>query len=110
MLLVSVMIHMTFHQHTNLHDMSPYEFVQAHVHVSETMVVPYDDNTDDRKHDNNDLYDASYDMDPFDIGSAVGTIQAYTFMDEKGSVFKDKWSSLNQKTKKLWGKTDDNDK
>jgi hypothetical protein len=49
-------------------------------------------------------------MDPFDIGSPVGTIQAYTCMDEKVRVFKDKWSGLNQKTKELWDQTDDNDK
>jgi hypothetical protein len=52
------------------------------------MVVPYGDNTDDRNHDNNDLYDVSYEMDPFDIGSPVGTIQAYACMDEKVHMLK----------------------
>jgi hypothetical protein len=94
---------------TNLHDMFPYEFVEVHVHAVDTMVVPFDDNTDDQNHDNNDLHDASYEMETFDIGSPVGTIQAYACMEEKVRMRMDKWFYLNQKTKKIWDQTDDND-
>jgi hypothetical protein len=47
--------------------MPPYQFLQAHVHEVETVVVPDDDITDDLNHGDDDLYDASYEMDPFDI-------------------------------------------
>jgi hypothetical protein len=82
---------------TNLHDMSPYESLQAHVHEVEPMLVSDDDSTDDLNHDDDDLYDASYEMDPFPIDTPVGTIQAYDCMDENVCMPKDKWFSLNQK-------------
>jgi hypothetical protein len=87
---------------TNLHDMSPYESLQAHVHEVEPMVVSDDDSTDDLNHYDDDLYDASYEMDPFDVGTPVGTIQAYACMDEKLPMPKNKWFGLNQKTKELF--------
>jgi hypothetical protein len=61
---------------TNLHGMSPYESLQAHVHEVEPMVVLYNDSTDDLNHDDDDLYDVSYEMDPFNIDTPVGNIQA----------------------------------
>jgi hypothetical protein len=58
---------------TNLHGMSPYESLQAHAHEVEPMVVSDDDRTDDLNHDDDD---ASYEMDPFNIGTPVENIQA----------------------------------
>jgi hypothetical protein len=49
-------------------------------------------------------------MDPFDIGTPVGTMQAYACMDEKVRMPKDKWFGLHKKTKELWDQMDDNDK
>jgi hypothetical protein len=49
---------------TNLQGTSPYESLQAHVN-EEPMVVSDDDGTtDDLNHYDDDLYDASYEMDP----------------------------------------------
>jgi hypothetical protein len=48
----------------NLHDMSPYESLQAHVHEGEPMVVSGDESTDDLNHDDDDVYDASYEWIP----------------------------------------------
>jgi hypothetical protein len=90
--------------------MSPYEFQQAHVHEFEAMVVPDDDITDDQNHGDDDLCDASYEMDPFDIDTPVGTLQAYAYMDEKVCMPKEKWFGLNQKTEDLWDQIDYNDK
>jgi hypothetical protein len=58
----------------NLHGMSPYESLQAHVHEVEPMVVSDDDSTDDLNHDDNDY--ASYEMDSFNIATPVDNIQA----------------------------------
>jgi hypothetical protein len=65
-------------------------------------------------HDEDDLYDASYEMDPFDIDTPVDTIQAnaskftpHPGMGEKVSMLKDKWFGLDQKTKDLWDQIDD---
>jgi hypothetical protein len=71
---------------TNLHDMSPYAFLQAHVYEVETVVVQDDDIADDLNHSDGGLYDASYEMDTFDIDTPVGTIQAYACMDEKNFI------------------------
>jgi hypothetical protein len=92
---------------TNLHDMSPFEFIQAHFHEVEAVVVPDADITDDRNHSDGDLYDASYEIDPFDIDTLGGTIQAYACMDEKVRMPKDKWFGQDQKTKDLWDQIDD---
>ena len=56
-----------------LHDMSPYESLNAHVHEVEPMVVSDDDSTDDLNHDDDD---ASYELDPFNIDTPVDNIQA----------------------------------
>jgi hypothetical protein len=61
---------------TNLHDIFPYEFLQANVLEVETVVVPDNDTTDELNHGGDDLYDASYEMDPFDIDTPVGTLHA----------------------------------
>jgi hypothetical protein len=53
---------------TNLHDMSPYGSLQAHVHEVEPMVVSDDDSIDDLNHDDDDLYD--------NIDTPVDNIQA----------------------------------
>jgi hypothetical protein len=95
---------------TNLHDMPSYESLQAHVYEVETVVVPDDDITDDLNHGDDDLYDASYELDPFDIDTPVVTIQDYACMDEKVCMPQDKWFGINQKTKELWDQIDDNDK
>ena len=65
-------------------------------------------------HEEDDLYDASYEMDPFDIDTPVDTIQAFaskfiprTGMKEKVRMPKDKWFGLDQNTKDLWDKIDD---
>jgi hypothetical protein len=73
-----------------LHDMSHFESLQAHIHEVGPVVVSDNDSTDDLNHNDDDLYDASYEMDPFDIGTPVGTIQAYACMDEKVRMPKDK--------------------
>jgi hypothetical protein len=97
--------------------MSPYESVQAHVHEVEIMVVSDDDSTDDLNHDDDDLYDASYEMDPFNIDTPVDNIQAASSkftpclgMSDKVHMPKDKWFGLSQKTKELWDQIDVNDK
>jgi hypothetical protein len=43
---------------TKLHGMSPYDFLQAHVHEVETLVVLDDEISDDLNHGGDDLYDA----------------------------------------------------
>jgi hypothetical protein len=65
-------------------------------------------------HEEDDLYDASYERDPFDIDTPVDTIQAYASkfiprsgMKEKFCMPKDKWFGLDQNTKDLWYKIDD---
>jgi hypothetical protein len=79
---------------TNLHGMSPYESLQAHVHEVEPMVVSDDDSTDDLNHYDDD---ASYEMDPFNIDTPVDNIQAFALkftpclgMSEKVRTRKDK--------------------
>jgi hypothetical protein len=95
----------------------PYESLQAHVHEVEPMVVSDDDSTDDVNHDDDDLYDASYEMDPFNIDTPVDNRQAFTSkftpclgMSEKVHMLKDKWFCLSQKTTELWDQIDGNDK
>jgi hypothetical protein len=61
---------------TTLHGMSPYESLHAHVHDLEPMVVSDDDSTDDLNHYDNDLNDASYEMDPFNTDTPVDNIQS----------------------------------
>jgi hypothetical protein len=102
---------------TNLHGMSPYESLQAHVHEVEPMVVSDDDSTDDLNHDDDDLYDASYEMDPFNIDTPVDNIKDFASkftpclgMNEKVHMSKDKWFGLSQKTKELCDQIDDSDK
>jgi hypothetical protein len=56
--------------------MSPYESLKAHVHEVEPMVVSDNDSIDDLNHDDDDLYDASYEMDPSNIDTSVDNIQA----------------------------------
>jgi hypothetical protein len=65
-------------------------------------------------YEEDDLYDASYEMDPFDIDTPVDTIQAFASkfiprsgMKEKVHMPKDKWFGLDQNTKALWDKIDD---
>jgi hypothetical protein len=60
----------------NLHDMPPYKSLQTHVHELEPVIVPDDDSTDNLNHDDDDLYDASYEIDPFNIDTTVDNIQA----------------------------------
>jgi hypothetical protein len=62
----------------------------------------------DLDHGDDDLYDASYETDPFDIDTPVDTIQAFTAkftprpgMNDKVHMPKDKWFGLDQKTKDL---------
>jgi hypothetical protein len=100
---------------TNPHDMSPYESPQAHVHEVEPVVVSDDDITDDLGHSDDDIYDVSYEMDPFGIDTPVDIIQddvskltPHPGMNEIACVPQDKWFGLNQKTKDLRDKIDDN--
>jgi hypothetical protein len=72
------------------------------------MVVSDNDSTDDLNHDDDDLYDASYEMDPFNTDAPVDNIQAVASkftpclgMSEKVHMPKDKWFGLSQKTKEL---------
>jgi hypothetical protein len=65
-------------------------------------------------HEDDDLFDASYEMDPFDIDTPVDTIQSYASkftprpgMKEKVPMPKDKWFALDQKTKGLWDQIDE---
>jgi hypothetical protein len=95
--------------------MSPYESLQAHVHAVEPMVLSDSDSTDDLNHDDDDLCDASYEMDPFNIDTPVDNIQAFVSkftpclgMSDKVHMSKDKW--FGQETKELWDQIDDNDK
>jgi hypothetical protein len=69
------------------------------------------------EHDDADLYDASYEMDPFDIDRPVDTIQAFASkftprqgMKDKVRMPKDKWFGINQTTKALWDQIDDKNK
>jgi hypothetical protein len=89
------------------HDIFPYEFLLAHVLEVETVVVPDNDITEKLNHGFDDLYDASYEMDPFDIDTPVGAIQAYACMNENVSMPMDKWFGLNHKTKDLRDQIDD---
>jgi hypothetical protein len=93
---------------TNLHDMPPYEFLQARVYEMEPGVVSDDDITDDLDHSDDDIYDPSYEMDPFDISSSMDTIQTHVsksiprpVMNEKVCANQDKWSNINHKPKDL---------
>jgi hypothetical protein len=68
----------------------------------------------DLDHGDEDLYDASYEMDPFDIDTPVDTIQAFASkftprrgMNDKVHMPRDKWFGLDQKTKDLWDQIDD---
>jgi hypothetical protein len=68
----------------------------------------------DLTHEEDDLYDASYEMDLFDIDTPVDTIQVYaskfTYRPssaKKVRMPKDKWFGLDQKTKDLWDQIDD---
>jgi hypothetical protein len=67
-------------------------------------------------HDDDDGYDASCEMDLFDIDTPVDTIQEYVSKftphldvgtSEKVRMPKDKWFGLYQKTKDLWDQIDD---
>jgi hypothetical protein len=60
-------------------------------------------------HEDDDVYDASYEMEPFDIVTPVDTIQAFASkftpspgMNERICMPTDKWFGLDQKTKDLW--------
>jgi hypothetical protein len=93
---------------TNLHGMSPYECLQACVHEMEPVVVSDDDITDDLDHSDDDIYDPSYEMDPFGISSLVGTIQTHVsnsiprpVINEKACANQDKWFNINHKPKDL---------
>jgi hypothetical protein len=67
--------------------------------------------------DDDCFYDASYAIESFDIDTPVDTIQAYAsdFSPWPGShgtndrvhMSKDKWLSLDQKTKDFWNQIDD---
>jgi hypothetical protein len=94
--------------------MSPYEAPQAHVHEVEPVVVSDDDISDELNHSDDDLYDVSYEMDPFDIDTPVGIIQDDVSkyiprpnMNEIACVPQNKWFGLNQKTKDFRDKIDD---
>jgi hypothetical protein len=59
----------------------------------------------DLDHDDADLYDASYKMDPFDVDTPVDTIQAFASkftprpgMKDKVRMPKDKWFGIDLKT------------
>jgi hypothetical protein len=71
------------------------------------VVVPDNDTTDELNHGVEDLYDASYEMDPFDIDTPVGTIKVYACMTENVPMPMDKWFGLNHKTKDLRDQVDD---
>jgi hypothetical protein len=65
-------------------------------------------------HEEDDTYDVSYEMDPFDIDTPVDTIQAFASnftprpgMSERVRMPKEKWFGIDQKTKDLWDKIDD---
>jgi hypothetical protein len=65
-------------------------------------------------HEEDDTYDTSYEMDPFDIDTPVDTIQAFAskFTPQRGAsdkvwMPKDKWFGFDQKTKDLWDQIDD---
>jgi hypothetical protein len=56
------------------------------------------------EHEDADLYDASYEIDPFDIDTPVDTIQAFAYkftprpgMKDKVRMPKDKWFGIDQK-------------
>jgi hypothetical protein len=66
------------------------------------------------EHEDADLYDASDEMDPFDIDTHIDTIQAFASkftprpgVKDKVPVPKDKWFGIDQKTKDLWYQIDD---
>jgi hypothetical protein len=68
----------------------------------------------DLTHEEDDLYDSSYEMDPLDIDTPVDTIQAYAskFTSRPSSAKKvrmpkDKWFGVDQNTKDLWDQIDD---
>jgi hypothetical protein len=99
---------------TNLHDMSPYEFLQAHVYEIETVVVLDDDITDGLNHDDDDLYDPSYKMDLFNIITSVDSIETHVsksiprpVMNETACENQDKWFNINYKAKDLRDQIDD---
>jgi hypothetical protein len=94
--------------------MSPNGFLQAHVYEVETVVILDDDITDGLNHDDDDLYDPSYEMGPFDISTSIDTIQTHAsksipcpVMNEIACVPQDKWFGLHQKAKDLWDNIDD---
>jgi hypothetical protein len=66
------------------------------------------------KSEEEDTYDTSYEMDPFDIDTPVDTIQAFASKftprhgaSDKVRMPKDKCFGLDQKTKDLWDQIDD---
>jgi hypothetical protein len=71
------------------------------------VVVPDNDITDELNHGVDELCEASYEMDPFDIDTPVGTIQAYACLNENVPMPMDKWFGLNHKTKDLRDQIDD---
>jgi hypothetical protein len=86
---------------------SPMSFYSVYVLEVETVVVPDNDITDGLNHDDDDLYDPSYEIGPFDISTSVDTIQTHVSksitrpvsMDEKACENQDKWFKINYKTK-----------
>jgi hypothetical protein len=65
------------------------------------------------EHEDADLYDASYEKDPFDIHTPIDTIQAFASkftprpgMKDKVRMPKDKWFGIDQKTMDLWDQID----
>jgi hypothetical protein len=65
-------------------------------------------------HEEDDLYDDSYEKDPFDIDTPVDAIEAFASksiphpgMKEKVCMPKAKWFGLDQNSKDLWDKIDD---
>jgi hypothetical protein len=71
------------------------------------VVVPDNVITGALNHSVDDLYDASYERDPFDIDTPLGTIQAYACMNENVPMPMDTWFGRNNKTKYLRDQIDD---
>jgi hypothetical protein len=66
------------------------------------------------EHEDADLYDTAYEMDPFDIDTPIDTVQAFASkltprpdVKDKVHMPKDKWFGIDQKTKDLWDQIDD---
>jgi hypothetical protein len=88
--------------------------LQARVHEMEPVIVSDDDSTDDLDHSDDDIYDPSYEMDPFDISHSIDTIQTHVSKSIPHPVIKgkacanqDKWSIINHKPKDLREQIDD---